>query len=479
MPVMEIPEISDKTAQNMRKVNIRLFVAATKKWKRWRYDFEVAMRGAAIPRNHWVAAVASHLDDKARDLYEELTGARRGCQTIEWDELAEKFELRFQEVINPNNAMLKLRGMKFNRNKDDFADFSTNFYEMAAHAFPKFDSAALDVAASAELRHHLPQGWVNKLDEAHNKDSDRITFSYDRDLCQLLQNMERARSEGQRLTNDLKKEDGKPEAKKNVKGQPMFNTDTGAPDEAQGGGQRGRGRQKGNKGDPPSAFTRYMPDIGPEQMDRRQQPPFDNGGAHGRGNGPDPKCWNPMRGFRQPNGAPGRGGNQQSGTGRGGNTCRLCGREGHFARECYSNRTVPYNSTCRKCGQEGHWANSCTQPNVSGRGGYSRGGGNGGNGGGHGTQSYYPSQQQRRTPTCYRCGQLGHYANQCTNPRNSFQGGPSRNEAVENRCGICHQNMHLSINCPNQPPPQQQLWVASSAPVATTVATAAPAPLGP
>ncbi len=71
------------------------------------------MRGAAIPRLHWVAVLASHLDDKARDAYEELTGARRGCQTIEWDELAEKFELRFQEMINPNNAMLMLKGMKF------------------------------------------------------------------------------------------------------------------------------------------------------------------------------------------------------------------------------------------------------------------------------------------------------------------------------------------------------------------------------
>ncbi len=69
----------------MRKVSIRLFVAANKKWTRWRHDFEVAMMGAGIPQSHWVAVLPSHLDDKARDAYEELTGARHGCQVIEWE----------------------------------------------------------------------------------------------------------------------------------------------------------------------------------------------------------------------------------------------------------------------------------------------------------------------------------------------------------------------------------------------------------
>ncbi|MCP4543494.1 MAG: hypothetical protein GY832_40800, partial [Chloroflexi bacterium] len=144
LPAIEVPEIDDKTAQAMRKVNIRPFIAATRKWKRWRHNFEVAMRGAAIPRMHWVAVLASHLDGRARDAYEELTGTRRGCQTIEWDELAEKFELHFQEMINPNNAMLMLKGMKFDHWKDDFTEFSTRFYDMAAKAYHKFDPAALD-----------------------------------------------------------------------------------------------------------------------------------------------------------------------------------------------------------------------------------------------------------------------------------------------------------------------------------------------
>ncbi len=82
------------------------------------------MLGAAIPESHWVAVLPSHLDDRARDAYEELTSARRGCQTIPWTELAELFEARFQEKVNPNNALLMLRGMKFDRNKDDFTEFS-------------------------------------------------------------------------------------------------------------------------------------------------------------------------------------------------------------------------------------------------------------------------------------------------------------------------------------------------------------------
>ncbi|MCP4605369.1 MAG: hypothetical protein GY847_33425, partial [Proteobacteria bacterium] len=166
----------------------------------------------------------------ARDAYEELTGARRGCQTIPWSELAELFEARFQEKINPNYALLTLRGMKFDRNKDDFTEFSMRFYDMVAKAYHVFDPAALDFAASAALRDHLPQAWLNKLDEAHNEDSTRIAFSYDRDICQLLQNTERVHSESQRLYSKLsKKDDTRTDSKKNDKGQPVFNTDTAPP----------------------------------------------------------------------------------------------------------------------------------------------------------------------------------------------------------------------------------------------------------
>ncbi|MCP4544631.1 MAG: hypothetical protein GY832_46610, partial [Chloroflexi bacterium] len=143
LPSAQVPQIDAKIAQSMRKVNVRQFVAATRKWKWWRHDFEVAMLGAGIPQTHWVAVLPTHLDDRARDAYEKLTGAHRGCQTIDWDELAEKFELRFQETINPNNAMLMLKGMKFDRWKDDFSEFSTRFYDMAAKAYHKFDPAAL------------------------------------------------------------------------------------------------------------------------------------------------------------------------------------------------------------------------------------------------------------------------------------------------------------------------------------------------
>ncbi len=60
---MQVPQIDMKIAQSMRKVNIRLFIAATRKWKRWRHDFEVAMLGAGIPQVHWVAVLPTHLDD--------------------------------------------------------------------------------------------------------------------------------------------------------------------------------------------------------------------------------------------------------------------------------------------------------------------------------------------------------------------------------------------------------------------------------
>ncbi len=88
LPQCQVAAIDAKTAQAMRKVNLKPFVATSRKWTRWRHDFEVAMLGAAIPESHWVAVLPSHLDDRARDAYEELTGTRRGCQTIPWTELA-------------------------------------------------------------------------------------------------------------------------------------------------------------------------------------------------------------------------------------------------------------------------------------------------------------------------------------------------------------------------------------------------------
>ncbi len=219
------------------------------------------MLGAGIPESHWVAVLPSHLDDKARDAYEELTGARHGCQMISWTDLADLFELCFQDKVNLNNALLMLKGMKFDWWKDDFTEFSTRFYDMAAKDYYQFDPVALDFAASVALRDHLPQAWLNKLDEAHNEDAHRMAFSYDRDICQLLQNMERARSESQRLYSELKADNSKTEPKKNAKGQPMLNADTGPPSNGQNDGQHGNGRKKGNQGRPPSAFMEFMLDI--------------------------------------------------------------------------------------------------------------------------------------------------------------------------------------------------------------------------
>ncbi len=109
---------------------------------------------------------------------------------LSWQELADLFEARFQEKINPNNALLMLKAMKFDRYKDNFTNFSTRFLDVAAKAYHAFDPATLDFAASTALRDKLPQAWLNKLDEAHNEDPSRIAFSYDWEVCQLLQDME-------------------------------------------------------------------------------------------------------------------------------------------------------------------------------------------------------------------------------------------------------------------------------------------------
>ncbi len=178
------------TAAAMRKVQIHQFVAAMRKWNRWHHDFEVAMMGATIPQTQWVVVLPSHLDDSSRDAYEELTGARCGNQTIPWTELANLFEAHFQEKINPNNALLMLKVLKFDCNKDDFTTFSTKFLDLTANAYHRFDPATLDFVASTALRDKLPQAWLTKLDEVHNEDPTRMVFSYDWEVCQLLQDTE-------------------------------------------------------------------------------------------------------------------------------------------------------------------------------------------------------------------------------------------------------------------------------------------------
>ncbi len=76
-----------------------------------------------------------------------------------------------------------LKGMRFDHAKADFTEFLMRFYDMAAKAYHAFDPAALDFTTSTVLRDHLPQAWLNKLDEAHNANPARIAFSYDREVC--------------------------------------------------------------------------------------------------------------------------------------------------------------------------------------------------------------------------------------------------------------------------------------------------------
>ncbi len=71
MPPAKVQEIDVTTATAMCKVHIHQFIATIWKWNRWRYDFEVAMKGVDLPQARWVAVLPSHLDDLSRDTYEK------------------------------------------------------------------------------------------------------------------------------------------------------------------------------------------------------------------------------------------------------------------------------------------------------------------------------------------------------------------------------------------------------------------------
>ncbi len=96
-----------------------------------------------------------------------------------------------------------LQALKFNCNKDDFLTFSTKFFDLVSKGFSQFNAAALDVIASTELREKIPLAWLNKLNDVHDEDPSQITFSYDREVCQHLQNTECAWAESQRLHSKL------------------------------------------------------------------------------------------------------------------------------------------------------------------------------------------------------------------------------------------------------------------------------------
>ncbi len=51
LPESQVPMIDARTAQAMRKVSIRPFVATSRKWVQWRHDFQIQMLGAGIPES--------------------------------------------------------------------------------------------------------------------------------------------------------------------------------------------------------------------------------------------------------------------------------------------------------------------------------------------------------------------------------------------------------------------------------------------
>ncbi len=141
VPTDEVQRIDVAMAQNMRKVQLHKFDASKHHWTHWQFDFETAMSGASISEDRWVEVLPLYLDDASRDMYEEVTAPRKGNQYIKWKELAHHFTARYQEKINPNMTMLQLCALKFDRNKDDFADFATEFLSLVAKAFNNFDSS--------------------------------------------------------------------------------------------------------------------------------------------------------------------------------------------------------------------------------------------------------------------------------------------------------------------------------------------------